>query len=192
MQLMNSHSTPNKNLPNHILLEKWIDTGFFWQGNIEVHDFERLCQHLNQSLTHDQHLGDQSKNALSVSVKLAKQSGLLQLSYHVDGALQGVCQRCLSPLVIDVSGDYELFILDGVEQINTMPSPDDEFVFIDEVCPQAGKKMLPIKDLLEDELLLSLPLSLHHDDCEMLINDDQSADQPKENPFAILAQLKND
>jgi uncharacterized protein len=85
-----------------------------------------------------------------------------------------------------------MFILDNTEQMSQMPDEDSEFVLLDEVCPMEGRKLLPIKDLLEDELLLSLPLSLHHDDCEMLIQNEEIESEPKENPFAILAQLKGD
>lgn len=179
---MNDTTNPAKTLPNNIILEKWADTGFFWQGELDTNELVRLCQNLD----------NQPQAPLMVSVTLEKQAGLLKLAYQVTGELQGVCQRCLSPLTLDVSGDYGMFILDNSEQMSQMPDEDSEFVLLDEVCPMEGRKLLPIKDLLEDELLLSLPLSLHHEDCEMLIQNEEIESEPKENPFAILAQLKGD
>lgn len=170
-----------KHLPEHILLEKWADSGFAWQGHLHAKDFDRLVK--NVDLTCQD--GD---NTLQVAVNLAKENGILWLHYQVAGRLLTPCQRCLSPMPIDVSGEYRLAILASESDIDKIQGA--EFVLVDEICP-AERKTLPLKDLLEDELLLALPLAPRHEACEMLLDSvGDIVEEESENPFAVLASLK--
>ena len=73
-----------------------------------------------------------------------------------------------------------------IEQIE-----DAEYVLVQELGLSGGRKMLPIKELLEDELLLALPLSPRHEDCHMPIEMmDETESEVEDNPFAALAALK--
>ncbi len=173
--------TQDNELPANIMLDKWADIGFHWQGELAVAGFSRLAkQVLNAADT------------LAVTAHLAKDDGILWLNYSVAGSVTVACQRCLSPLIIDVSGDYGMALLYSEDDIARID--DAEFVLISEVLGSENRRMLPIKDLLEDELLLTLPLSPRHDDCDMYVESvgDEIADatEEKENPFAALASLK--
>lgn len=172
-------------MPNNIVLDKWADIGFTWQGEIRVTEFNRLTNHLDlqEQLNHN--------GSLTVAVTLTKKDNILWLSYGVDATLWVPCQRCLSALALDASGEYILAILTDESQRQAVK--ETEFVLLDEVCPNEGRKMLPIKDLLEDELLLALPIAPKHDDCEMLLErvGEEIEEQLSKNPFSILAQLKH-
>lgn len=177
-----------KQMPANIVLEKWADIGFTWQGMVDVREFERLAQQLDTTK-------QGTDECFDVAITLKKEQGVLWLSYQVKAVLWLVCQRCLSPLAVDVLGDYRLAILKDESQITQID--DAEFVLIDELCIGDGRQMLPLKTLLEDELLLALPLAPRHDDCQMLLDSvggdtQDETDDGVDNPFAVLAQLKAD
>lgn len=169
-------------LPQHIALDKWADIGFKWQGLVSVASFERLTRQI----------GTAENNDIAVTLTLDRQDKILWLTYEVAAVLSVPCQRCLELLAVDVSGQYRMAILENNHKISYLESLDEtaDFVLLDEVCPD-DKKMLPVADLLEDELLLALPLSPRHDDCQMLTDSvGEVIDEPKENPFSVLEQLK--
>lgn len=177
-----NQSNPSQELPANILLEKWADIGFSWSGEVAVESFERLSKNLIL-----QEQNQQVKN-LNLKVNLQKIDGTLWLNYEVVGKLITPCQRCLEPTTVDVTGDYRLAILFNESQADQVQ--DAEYVLVDELNPSDSRKMLPIKDLLEDELLLVLPLSPRHDDCEMPIEMVEDEEEAADNPFAALAALK--
>ncbi|USZ14169.1 YceD family protein [Moraxella sp. FZFQ2102] len=173
-----THKHPeHQTLPNNILLEKWADIGFHWQGEIAISEMPRLSE---------QTVG---AGALSVVADLQKTDGVLWLNYTVTGAVDVGCQRCLEPMSFDLSGAYRLALLQSEDEI--AKTDGEEFVLIDELG-ESARRLLPIKELLEDELMLALPLSPRHDDCDLLIESvgDEIEEEESENPFAALAALK--
>lgn len=179
---MKNQDANNKDLPVNILLEKWADIGFFWQGAVPVLSFERLSKNLNPAEQNE------CVKDLDIKVNLQKKDGILWLSYEVAGCLMTLCQRCLEAMTIDVTGASRLAILFDVAQIEQVC--DDEYVLVDELSPDAARKVLPLRDLLEDELLLALPLSLRHTDCDTPI-EMAVYEKIRQSPFAALAELKD-
>lgn len=110
----------------------------------------------------------------------------LHLLADADVVLQ--CQRCLRPLEEAVHVDRHFrFVADE----DTAAALDDEIE--DEVL--ALPKTLNLRDLVEDEMLLALPLVPRHDVCPeaipMQFGDVQEVEE-KANPFASLALLRKD
>lgn len=166
----------DKQLPANIMLEKWADIGFFWQGALTIAELPRLAEQA------------EIDGVLAASVALAKADGIIWLNYQLSGTLLLQCQRCLEPLSLQAKGQYRLAVL--ADEAQTALIDDADYLLLDELGAGNVHK-LPIKQLMEDELLLGLPLSPRHDDCQMLINDDDTQEQePEDNPFAILAGLK--
>lgn len=161
-------------LPKEILFEKYAEIGFFWQGQVPSGELLRLSENLDKSST------------LDVVCRLQKKDGIIWLEFGVAGELCLSCHRCLSPMLFDVSGEYRTAILMSESQISLIESAD--YLLYDEF---GENRYLPIVDLLEDELLLLLPLSSTHTDCEPLLDTvGEIAEESKESPFAILGQLK--
>ena len=110
----------------------------------------------------------------------------LHLVADADVVLQ--CQRCLRPLDEAVHVDRHFrFVADE----DTAASLDDEME--DEVLVIA--KSLNLRDLVEDEMLLALPLVPRHDVCPEKIPmqfGDVEVVEEKANPFASLALLRKD
>lgn len=163
-------------LPESVLFEKYADQGFFWEGNLPLARLSRLSQEtLNTSDTQ-----------FWLSCHLAKEDGLPWLSFVVKGEIQMVCQRCLNPLFYPISGEYRTAVLSDERQAQALE--DEEYVLLSE-CGDG--RQLPILTLLEDELLLGLPLAVVHEDCEPLTTQVGDFKPIKDNPFAALAALKS-
>jgi uncharacterized protein len=99
-----------------------------------------------------------------------------------------VCQRCLQPVDEHVAIARNFLFVHGEEQAAALDADTEDDVL-------AMTRALDVQALLEDELLLSLPLVPRHDVCpEPLVipSDDGDADDTADNPqpFAALAALK--
>jgi uncharacterized protein len=95
------------------------------------------------------------------------------------------CQRCREPMAFTAASDICLAVVEGLDEIERLPEPYDPLMM------EAPK--LKLMDLLEDELLLSLPqVPMHHPgECTSAqMRDPVEATATEENPFAVLAELK--
>jgi len=110
----------------------------------------------------------------------------LHLQADADVVLQ--CQRCLLPLPEAVHVDRHFrFVADE----DSAAALDDEIE--DEVLVLA--RSLDLRDLVEDEMLLALPLVPRHEACPEAMPmqfGDVEAVEEKANPFASLAILRKD
>lgn len=111
--------------------------------------------------------------------------GHSRLMLRVDGAVKLICQRCLSIMDVDVSGTAELILARDelqADEIDALLADDDIDVIV-------GSKAMSIAELVEDEVLLAIPLSVRHEVCpDALI--DELASNTKPSPFAALKGLK--
>jgi uncharacterized protein len=103
-----------------------------------------------------------------------------------DATVNVVCQRCLEPIVIQVHADYALAIVHD----------DDEALHIPEQCDPfkvENDQEILIADILEDELIVSMPLVSYHDKDKCQGSSHYSTGElveEKPNPFAVLEKLK--
>lgn len=166
--------------PKTILFEKWADIGFFWQGAVPLVAFERVYALLDST--------NQSQNPdLTISCRLEKKDGIVWLDFKVQGMLWLTCHRCLEPMSEPVMDDYRLAIITEDDQLGLIDGAD--YVLFNELAGDG--RMLPVADLLEDELLLALSLAMTHDDCKPPVQfaiEDSAV--TRDNPFAVLAALK--
>ncbi len=103
------------------------------------------------------------------------------LVIEVTGELRLKCQRCLGalPFCLDIESSL-LLVPPG------RPWPD-EALEDDSADPIEALVEQPLLSLIEDELLLALPIAPRHESCTVPGFDDGSA---AASPFASLAQLK--
>ena len=99
------------------------------------------------------------------------------------------CQRCLQAMTTQVSAQRSFRFVHGEAAAAELDAQSEEDVL-------ALSRHLDARDLIEDELLLELPLVPRHDICpQPLLERDMSVDDSvktvRENPFAALAQLKS-
>ncbi|MFA5493387.1 MAG: YceD family protein [Porticoccaceae bacterium] len=95
------------------------------------------------------------------------------------------CQRCLKPVAKTLAGELHLGIVGDEEQAQNLPKRLEPWIVASETTD--------LFDLVEDELLLALPIVAFHDRGECEGHSSYSTGQIEdsaENPFGILAQLK--
>lgn len=108
------------------------------------------------------------------------ESGDPGLRCEVQSRLKVLCQRCLEPMDYSLQLDSSLLLT------------NDEHLF-DVDDPEAPDRIpiqrdLPVAALVEDEILLALPMAPHH--AENVCKGPPAADTGKLHPFAVLARLK--
>jgi uncharacterized protein len=97
------------------------------------------------------------------------------------------CQRCLQPMRLPLRVERRIFFVEGEDTAAALDADTEDDVL-------ALTPALDLFALIEDELLLALPLVPRHDVCQeplprALVDDDPAA-TAVEHPFAALAVLK--
>ena len=107
-------------------------------------------------------------------------------------AVMVTCQRCLEPVRVKLVADIAAQIIWSEDQIGKVSGDREPWI--------VGDKMVDLSAMLEDEVLLALPLVNYHEQgsCtgDTFISQDGPGSNEKDdevvadNPFNILAQLK--
>lgn len=109
----------------------------------------------------------------------------IELGADTDVSL--VCQRCLQPMNLPLRATRRIFFVDGEDAAVALDAETDDDVL-------ALAPALDLTALIEDELLLALPLVPRHEVCPEPLPrafvDDDFAGPAGDNPFAALAVLK--
>ena len=115
--------------------------------------------------------------------------GHLWMHIEADAQVPMTCQRCLGVTLVPLQVDRSFrFVRDEA----TAEALDDEA----EEDLLAISKDLNVRQLIEDELLMELPLVPMHDECPEVMpmassdEDFEQANTEKTNPFAVLAGLR--
>ena len=179
----NKKAPVSTSMPEHISLDKWADTGFEWSGEVNPNSFERLATTL--STEHDQ-------SNTQLNAELYRRNNVLHLAFTLTGDVWLTCQRCLQPIAIDLSDDYNIALLENDSQVRLVNDEQDYLLLDEIVTEQSPERLLPFKKLVEDEILLKTPMAPKHDDCEMSVEQfgEIPEEEENENPFAALASLK--
>lgn len=112
-------------------------------------------------------------------------SGLAQLTLSVSGSVSLLCQRCLTPCAFDIATASVLLLAkDDVhaDEIEAMLDNDAIDVIV-------GSKALDVMALIEDEVLLAMPLSAKHEVCPDAVAMDALNGAKKGSPFDVLKRL---
>ena len=115
--------------------------------------------------------------------------GRLLVTGTLDVAVELACRRCLEPLREPLHCALRVLVVDSEAELQALPDEHDAVVAADGDMDLLG--------LIEDELLLSLPLVPKHPDqaCNEALNalhadSADSQEQARAKPFAALAQWK--
>jgi uncharacterized protein len=148
-------------------------------GAIPITAFERLS-HL---------VRDQSDDVV-VEVAFGKEGKRAVVSGNIKTTLQIECQSCLEPLQWPVDINFKLGVVSSLQEADRLEIEAEPLLF-------NGEK-ISLYALLEDEILLSLPdYPKHGFNCVKRSSSktsdyDEQKKQPKaDNPFSVLAKLKN-
>ena len=111
------------------------------------------------------------------------------LALTAEVALPQTCQRCLGPVDVPVSFEREFLFVASEEVAAVEDEESEEDVLV-------LSRDFNLLELIEDELLMALPVVPKHEVCpgnvklQVADSDFVEESQEKPNPFAVLEQLK--
>jgi uncharacterized protein len=164
-------------LPRIIEPLKLVEQRVDLQGVIELSQLDRL-----QGVTLEQ------AGEVQVFLRFGKdEQGIRTITGSVAADLLMECQRCLQPVVIHVHSEVNLGLVFSEEAVKNLPSHYEPL--------QLEGQHIELKSIIEDELIIGLPLISAHPENECSIDDQYSAqpsgkEQAASNPFSVLAELK--
>lgn len=105
------------------------------------------------------------------------------LDVEISGSCQLRCQRCLKAMDYAVQHESRLLLCDQA----SLDDLDDQEEDFDGILADTN---LDVLALLEDEILLGLPISPMHDSGDCRATEGEDKQKGKRNPFAVLENLK--
>jgi len=167
---------------------KWAEQGFTWSGTLPLSRFVRIAREA---------VGSIDDQLINIDCKLSMDAyhRIVWLDGHVETKVPMECQRCLEPVEISLVSDFHIALLDDESLIERLAEDADYIVLAESEALIKGDPDAPalidLVTLLEDELLLLVPLSPKHDACEHKHRPaEEHAEEKRENPFDVLASLK--
>jgi uncharacterized protein len=142
-----------------------------FEGDIAVSEMNRLAD-----LT-----GDGSGSLQCSILGEQDREGQSYLVVQIGGQLRLRCQRCLELFDWPLRVTSRLFLV-----APGATWPDDDLA-TDESDEIAAESAQPLLGLLEDEVILALPISPRHELCDLPVAAEEDAEA---SPFAALAKLK--
>lgn len=148
-------------------------------GSLAIADMERLREFLVEPYS-----------TLDVSLDFGCDGSHCFLKGKVEGQVNIICQRCLKPFSMKVDHQILLGMIESEAEIPQLREGEEPLI--------VENDELRLQDLVEDELLLLLPMVAMHDPgkCHLGFEADDEGEQEQEgekkNPFAQLANLKKD
>lgn len=127
-----------------------------------------------------------------VNVEFAKDAqGLTYFNGNMQSEVELICQRCNKVFAYSVNTEFCFTPVQGNEDTSLLPDAYEPAEVNDH-----GE--IDLFQLLEDELILSLPIVALHPQAECSVKEDDlqfgevEPEPMRENPFAVLKELKRD
>jgi uncharacterized protein len=166
-----------ENLPQKVDPFRFADNKLTLQGSLSLKDMHRL----SASLT-----SDEGEVDVSLAFGVDEQK-IRFVRGHVTTHLVLQCQRCMEPFNHEINHDVVLGFIHSEDDIEALPESYDPVVVKD--------NEFFIADLIEEELLVSLPIVPMHpaDDCKVKLPfaGSSSITVEKENPFKVIESLRS-
>ncbi|HJV87023.1 MAG TPA: YceD family protein [Noviherbaspirillum sp.] len=146
------------------------------EGEIAIADLPRLAD-------------ESADRAGSVSWELqggVDERGHAQLILSVKGAINLMCQRCLTPFSFEIASESILVLASdeaSADEIDAQLADEAVEVIV-------GSRNFNITQLVEDDVLLAIPSSPKHEVCPDHVMPTAEKAVEKESPFAVLKNLK--
>lgn len=123
---------------------------------------------------------------VKVDLLACKIMGLPALTGVMEGSLHMECRRCDKPYQVNLRHELDLRLVSSEEEEQRLLQDCEPYWVQDDE--------LALRELLEDELLLALPMLPRCDSCENIVNGAEKSaptqEPRRENPFAALKKLK--
>lgn len=166
-----------KFIPEHIDPFRFAEQSLQLDGVVKLDDMHRLSSSLN---SHD--------SVVTVNLQFGvDEQGITFIKGKLETKLTLQCQRCMEPFVYEIISSFLLGIVNTLDEANSLPERYEPAL--------AKEGNLALRDLIEDEIILNLPIIPRHEpeNCKVKLPlQDAGWEQGKdENPFQVLELLKH-
>lgn len=166
-----------KLIPEHIDPFRFAEQSLALEGVVQIADMQRLS-----AILHTNH------EEVSANLKFGiDEQGITNLIGHLETEVILQCQRCLEPFKYGIISDFALGIVNTLDEANALPERYEPAL--------AKDGSLALRDLIEDELILNLPIIPRHepDECKVKLPlaDAGWEEGKRDNPFQVLKSLKD-
>ena len=163
-----------KKLPETVDFLKQVERNICFEGTWPVSDFERLADAVFSN-----------HGEVVARLKFATRAGTPCLDGYVQAELELRCERCLDPVKQNIESSFRFGLITSEDEADLLPREFEPFL-----VSESGQSLL---ELVEDEILLSLPIVARHDEeCSEILQkhkDDDRVQQDTYKPFAALKDL---
>jgi len=167
-------------LPDRIDPYRFAETRRILKGRLGVASMRRLVDHLAD---------DTGEVAVDLEFGV-DDDGIRYMRGRLQGELVVPCQRCLGEMTLSMDTEVCLGMISDESLVDRLPEPYEPLV--------VGDEPMYLRDIIEDELILALPVVARHDDGECAgelssgpgTEKESEPGEERENPFAELAKLK--
>ena len=167
-----------KTIPEHIDPYRFSEQQLRLEGCIGIEQMTRLAN-----------TGSQLKQPVVVKLQFnVDEQGTAFVRGHLESVLLLQCQRCMEPFSYGIMSDFALGIVNTLDEANALPERYEPAL--------AKEGNLALRELIEDEVILNLPIIPRHEpeDCKVklpLAADSGWEHGKGENPFHVLESLKH-
>lgn len=150
--------------------------GSDFSGTLALADFDRLRQNLASET-----------GEVSFTVEFGRDARNINAVHGtLDTTLNLLCERCARPFDLPVHTDWQLGVVSSLAEADQLPEEYEPLL--------VGEEFTRFRDVLEDELLLALPLVPRHPEsqhCQLVASGHEEQESRPDSPFAVLDQLRN-
>ncbi len=174
-------------LPVEVDPFRLVDQSRIFDGRIPLNDFPRLKEQLFKG----ENTADIDENIVNVHLEFTRTDTRLPVVRgSISSSLQMTCQRCLKGTEELFETKLEVVLVSSDAQAEKLQEGFDTWL--------VEEQQMFLRDFIEDEILLALPLVIAHDECDAVrklieaLPEDEIDETALENdnPFAALKDLK--
>lgn len=122
------------------------------------------------------------KGGAQYELLFAREDKVYAVIGQVTAEMVLVCQACLDKMNLSVTVEVQLGIVSSLDEVARLSDRYEPLLVVD--------RKITLTEIVEEELLLAIPIIPRHQQCRIANEVDQGPVQKKENPFSILAELK--
>ena len=146
------------------------EKGAHLSGRLSLHKLDRLPDELTER-----------EGDVSVDLLFGREGRKSCIRGEISAELKFLCQCCLEPMVLPVNCKVDLVVVRSLDEAKLLPESQEPLML------ESGTE-IALADIVQDELLLAVPVIPQHFDCSTY---NKSVAAPKRpNPFSELARLK--
>ena len=163
-----------KKLPSKINFFNFAKKEVKLNGDYKVSELSRLSE-----------IASNENDKVEVDLSFRLENGRIPC---VEGMIKSIlvldCQRCLDSLQVDLKVPFDIAFVRNEFQADSLDNKFEIYLIEDD-------EELETKDLITDEILLSIPMAPSHEyDCGLKTDKGNKVEEVQEHPFDVLKNIK--